>query len=185
MTLRWTLGLLALAGCRGPSEEQIVGTGLIGAVFFAITSWLLLTGVARVWERLHTGAWPEPQSKAGGLALIGAHLGLSLLALVSAEQVRDVGLVGIIWGCAAANHLAWSVIFWRFGGRLRPVVAVALASVPSLLIGLPGGLGNEGFAIAALLQWLWGGFLGAAPAIIILLVWLEGWLRRGKPIESA
>ncbi|MGK0358851.1 MAG: hypothetical protein ACI9U2_001145 [Bradymonadia bacterium] len=180
--LGWAFGLAVLVGCRGgPSEQQIAGSGLVGALLFVLTSWGILTGVDRVWARLKTGDWPKPRTHRGFAMIVAGHLALSVVAVLSAEQVKEIELVGIIWACAGANHLAWSVVIWRLGGRLSPVTAVALASVPSLLVALPGGLGSHDFAIAALLQWLWGGVLGAVPAVLILLVWLEAWLRREPP----
>lgn len=182
-TYAWASALL-LIGCRGPSEQQMAGAGLAGAALFALTSWALLVGVAQVWGRLRSGQWPAPVMRRGLLPVFLTHCALTIVAVSFADGLRDVGLAFMIWGFVAANHLAWSVIFWRLGGRLPVGTAVALASVPSLLIALPGALGNKGFAVAALVEWFWGGLLGLTPLVIILLVWLEAWLRRERPMAD-
>lgn len=172
------LPLLALlfAGCRGPRLQEIAGTGLTGAVVFALTSWFFLSGVIRVWERLRHGSWQQPVSSDGWLPLIGVHLTLTIIAVIFAEGPNDSGLTALVWGCAAANHLAWAIIIWRIG-RMAPGWAALWAAIPCLALAIPGGFGHRDAAEWTVVMWIWGGFLGATPAVLAVIVWIEAWLR--------
>lgn len=176
--MRLLLPLFAVfcVGCRGPAPEKIVGTGLLGAAVFGLVTWMLLHGVIRVWDRLSTRAWQPPPSAAGWKALIAVHGALTLLAGFGAKLSNDDGLIIIVWGCAAANHLAWALLIWRLS-RIPPAWAATWAAIPSLALAIFGSFGSRDAAEWSIVMWFWGGFLGAAPGVLILALWLEGYLR--------
>lgn len=176
--MRRLIPLLALlaTGCRGPSPLSIAGTGLKGAIFFAVSTWILLTGVARLRQHLAQVDWDPQDARRGWPVLVGVHAALTAAGVALAAGVNDGGLTGLIWGCAAANHLAWAILIWRVSGVAVPWAAV-WAAIPSLLPALLSQLDMRSMSDVAILQWLWGGFLGAVPAVLALLVWLEGWIR--------
>jgi hypothetical protein len=172
------LCLLFISGCRGPSNQQIAGTGLTGALLYAGLSWAALCGIARVTDRIRHRKWMSVDWQAGLWPLLISHGALSILVFVAGEHVRASStLHPLIWGCAAANHLAWGIVFWRLG-QIPPAWAALIAGVPSLLLGLGGALGSKALATAVMVQWFWGGFLGVAPGVLTLLVWGEARLRR-------
>ncbi len=179
----WSMlaGIPLLTGC-GPKPEEISGTGLSGAMLYAVVAWALLLGVRRVTDRIKTGAWQALDSTAGVVPMAAVFLVVSVGALVAAPQVpRDT--VGIVVACAAANLLTWALVVqlvtgWTAAG------AVLLAGLLSLGPAVGGAMGREWPAIVTIWQWFYGGFMGATPAALILVIWWVAWLRR-RPQDAA
>lgn len=168
----------ALTGCQqGPTKQELAGVGLLGAAVYALLSWLLLGGVARITRRIRRQSKPIDMTS-GVALLLTSHAAITLLiAFFGARPRFDVGMYVLVWICAAANHLTWGLLLWRLVA-LSPAQAAFIAGVPSLLLGVPGALGSETFSIVVLLQWLWGGFLGAAPLTVVAVIWIDAVLRR-------
>ena len=61
--------------------------------------------------------------------------------------------------------------------RLSPAVASAIATVPTLITALGAALNVDGVDQVMIVQYLYGGFLGAAPGVILALLCLEATLR--------
>lgn len=188
---RHALNLLACAalsilasGCRGPTEEELAGTGVRGALAFGVVSLVVLSNVVRVAERIGNREWGPKPSTADWDKTLLAHAAISAIAFLFADKVGDSAIWAIVWGCAAANHLAWSLLVWRVT-RWAPARAVLVGAIPSLFLGLLGGLGAHAAAEIQLVVWLWGGLLGAVPAGLIAVLWLEAFIRRNQKRRSA
>lgn len=175
--LAWTP---LLTGC-GPKPEEICGTGLSGAMLYAVVAWALLLVVRRVTDRIKTGAWPALDSTAGVVPMAAAFLAVSVGALVAAPQVPN-DTVGIVMACAAANLLTWALLVqlvtgWTAAG------AVLLAGLLSLGPAVGGAMGSDLPAMVTIYQWFYGGFMGIVPAGVVLIIWFVAWLRR-RPADA-
>ncbi|MCB9545618.1 MAG: hypothetical protein H6706_07110 [Myxococcales bacterium] len=167
----------ALTGC-GPTPETLGGSAVLGAVAYALVSWAFVRASRRLWHRLRTGAWPQLQDGGGLGWLLASHAAISgaaalWLPLLTSDH-HDV--YPLLLGCAASHHLAWALVLARFT-RLSPASASAIATVPTLITALGAALNVDGVDQVMIVQYLYGGFLGAAPGVILALLCLEATLR--------
>ncbi|MEZ4475740.1 MAG: hypothetical protein R3F60_34065, partial [bacterium] len=171
---------LLLAGC-GPTPDTLGGSAVLGAVLYALVSWAIVRGSRRLWHRLRVGEWPHLDDGRGLGGLLASHVAISTAAAVALPLLtashHDV--YPVLWACAAGHHLLWALLIARFT-QATPALAAAAATIPTLLPALGAALKIDGVDEVMIVQYVYGGFFGAAPGVLLLLLCLEAALRRER-----
>jgi len=173
------LGALAGAGC-GPTNEQAgVAVALVSPLVLAIEA-VFFTLLRKLWQRALSEAIAPPIP--GWLALLGvlaAVAGVAALVGPAGEAVE--WLVLALWAYGT-SHFAVALVVWRIWLAVRardafvggPAVAFALLLLPALPLAAGAQPGQDSFAFAL---WLYPGYAGWVPGVLLLLAFVEAGIR--------
>ncbi len=147
---------------------------------------LLLARLAALDERLSAGLSLGPRVRVGRLvALVAAHSGDSLLALIAAGAALVWGgpagwalALRLVVGTVAAGALA--AVLKRLIGRRRPAGARGALYASFDRHGFPSGHATRGAALVVLVAPL---FLPWGPAVLLPWAGLVGWARTALGIH--
>jgi hypothetical protein len=179
---RGLLGFLALplVSACGPTPEQSgAAVLLVAPVAIGVTALIvrLFVWLWRPVERLPISSRPALFAAAGG-AVIGVPLALCV------DGVGELLLIAL--ALFGTSYLAIALVFWRIWLALDRASASTWSFVPvaSLLVApaLPLALGLVGadFADFVSIVWVFPGYLGIVPLVLIAALTVEVLVRRGR-----